>query len=433
MERFRAEPYFRAAKETAMQKSKEGKELESDKLVLEAAYKKAIETETDQIQMDDFEGVYGIDIVAKHRKDAESLGRIFEKQKQHPEFAEGYRLGKILEAIVTEQIELNEWLGPNVDTQQTTDYDDYINGIDFVAEFNEEGALRHMGFAIDATYGKKEVIRLKLEKIRSQLHRGELGEVQYFQTVDKTIQGKKRLIPKVVLAIDKGLVVDLARAWVKGEQKALAHHPVKEMIMIEILDQLEGQLNYARALERRNHPGSENLVRPLMAQTEAMRRIYQKLFPDSTRLQTRFDDAGSRGVYYATKAVFDPKNAGNIEEAELKLKIKKRKKVGKDVSGLKNELKQMMSPAEVETQADKIPVSESVKQQQTVESPHRAPTRKELNDRYQFLLQQQKTGNNTKAVKAEIAFLQGQFRRLNQINKMKSVIEKRAKPQNPAV
>jgi hypothetical protein len=166
MERFRSDQHFRVAKEMAMQKGKEGKELESDQIILEAAYQKALKTETDVIDPRDFEEIVDPNVMRAHAQEVSYLRGIFDQQKEHPETAEVHKLGKILEAIVIEQIELNEWLGPNVNTQQTCEYDDFCNGIDFVTEFNQEGALRHVGFAIDATHGKQQTIQWKLEKIR---------------------------------------------------------------------------------------------------------------------------------------------------------------------------------------------------------------------------------------------------------------------------
>ncbi|MCX6714218.1 MAG: hypothetical protein NTX72_00185 [Candidatus Uhrbacteria bacterium] len=338
MERFRQEAHFQAAKEAAREKGKEGKELESDRVVLEAAYQKALETETDQIQVEDFEGVYGKKQLRAQAKEVERLRGIFDHGSANPEMGEMRQLGKILEAIVIEQIELNEWLGPNINTQQTCEYDDYANGIDFVTEFNEDGALRHMGFAIDATHGKGQVIRLKLEKIRSQLNRGELGEMTYFQTVDQSIQGRKRFIPKIVLALEKQHVVDIARLWVQGNQTALAEHPVRQTIMKEIVDQLAGQLAYAHALEASGNPKAAKLVEVLSAQYGAMQRTASRVSPS----KISYVDQGAETIKNSVKNVFDPENVERMEELELKLKIAKKKKAALPTFDLENKLQKLL-------------------------------------------------------------------------------------------
>lgn len=333
MERFRQEAHFQAAKEAAREKGKEG----SDRVVLEAAYQKALETETDQIQVEDFVDVYGKKQIQEQAKEVERLRAIFDHRKESPEMAEVHQLGKILEAIVIEQIELNEWLGPNIDTQQTCEYDDYVNGIDFITEFNEDGALRHMGFAIDATHGKEQAIRLKLEKIRSQLNKGELGEMTYFQTGDKSIQGKKRFIPKIVLALEKQHVIDIARLWVQGNQTALAEHPVKQTIMKEITDQLAGQLEYARALEAVGNPKAAKLVEVLSAQLEAMQRTAAQV--GASKIQ--YVDRGAETIGYSVKDVFASENIGRMDELELELKIAKKRKMGFPTFDLQDKLRKL--------------------------------------------------------------------------------------------
>ncbi|OGL99821.1 hypothetical protein A2318_03050 [Candidatus Uhrbacteria bacterium RIFOXYB2_FULL_45_11] len=433
MERVRADQHFRVAQEVAIQKGKEGKELESDQVVLEAAYKKALQTETDVIDPKDFEDIVDPNIMRAHAQEVAYLRGIFDRQKEHPETAEVHMLGKILEAIVIEQIELNEWLGANVNTQQTCEFDDYCNGIDFVTEFNQDGATRHVGFAIDATHGKQQAIQLKLEKIRSQLNRGELGEVFYFQTIDKSTQGRKRFIPKIVLALEKQHVIDIARLWVRGEQKALAEHPIKQILVREIIDQLAGQLEYAHALEQRGNTKASKLVDVLASQLEAMKRI------DSSqqKSETQFVDRGAETIGYSVKKIFAPENADRIEEQELELQIaKKRKKrlptfdLEKKLNLLKSQ-RQNKQTSERSSEKSTPPTKAEkaiVETQAVPEKKAHVPTRKELSERYQKLMQKRRSGD--KSVLEEMRFLEREFQRLNVLNRAIDVATKNK--QNPA-
>jgi len=414
MERYRAEAHFNAAKADALKKGKETKELESDQVVLEAAYQKALETETDQIQMDDFADVMDPKVIQAHKQEVYRLKKIFESGKDNPANAEQIKLGKILEAIVVEQIELNEWLGPNVNTQQTSEFDDYVHGIDFVTEFNEDGALRHMGFAIDATHGKQQTIQLKLEKIRSQLNRGELGEVSYFQTVDKSIQGRKRFIPKVVLALEKRHVLEIARLWVRGEQKALADHPVKQTIMREMLAQLEGQLGYAKALDARGNPKAAKLVEVLSSQFEAM----QRLFPVEKRNAGSYVDQGADTIQQSTETVFAPENADRVEELDLALRIQKGLKKHQDVSELQQRYYKLIAQqgkavrvTTPEKPAQVVPIQKEVKRApEHPLVPIESLTREELVERYQTIV---KKKERTPADKETILAMEKQLKRLH--------------------
>ena len=413
MERFRSEGYFIAAKKEAMAKGVEAKELDSDEVVLEAAYKKALATETDQIQMDDFAKVVDPELMKKHKKEVAGLKGLFDKQKENPKNRETIMLGKILEAIVTEQIELNDWLGSNVNTQQTTDYDDFMNGIDFVAEMNEDGASRHMGFAIDATHGAKKTIRMKLEKIRSQLNHGELGEVFYFQSLDKSFQGRKRFIPRIVLALDKKHVAEIARLWVRGEQTALSQHPVKEMILREIVTQLEGQLTYAHALEKANKENASLMVDVLSGQLDAMKRLHALSGRELMPGEKSFNDKGAETIRNGVASVFAPENVDQIEELELKLKIKKRKKTGADISALKRQYQGLMERKQGRSLGDRQ-VEESTEGKRTKEKVEpNAVLRAELYDELQALLQQRVNGVASDDLMREMRLVQNKLQQLD--------------------
>lgn len=253
MDKIRSGAYFRAAQEQARTEGKEEHELESDEVVLHAAYEKALAAELDPIKMEDFEDIYGSNVITEDQKKVEQLNARFAEQDaayDNSEQIETVRqMGAIFEAIITEQIELNEWLGPEAQTMKTTPFDDYLNGIDFVTEFRREDAMQYAGFAIDATYGVYGSLQKKLKKIRGGLWNGELGTIKYFQSSDQSVQGRKRFIPRLVLAVDKPLMIDLARHWVKGEQHVLAAHPVFKLFRRELLNQLQSQDKYVEALE----------------------------------------------------------------------------------------------------------------------------------------------------------------------------------------
>lgn len=319
MERFRAEGHLRAAKDAALKKGKEAQERESDEVVLEAAYQKALETETDRIKMDEFRDLYGDETVEKHKRQVKDLEEDFRKQdeKEHaPE--EARRFGKILEAILIEQIELNEWLGSGVNTQQTTEYDDYLNGIDFISEFKKEGMQNFLGFAIDATHGVL-VIRKKFAKIQRGLDQGILGEVQYFRSSDGAIQGRQRMIPKIVLALDKRHVVEIARLWVSGKQKELNEHPLKHIFIQEVFAQLEAQLAYVHETIRRGTKGLDRTQDVLSSQIAFL----EQSLPKSKRsFVSRYEDDGLDMIHEACKVMlYDRGSSIQVKSRQEKVDI----------------------------------------------------------------------------------------------------------------
>lgn len=421
MERFRSQAHLYAAQGEAVQKRGiEEKEFESDQVILDAAYKKAMDTETDQIQMADFADVYGEDQIKAHQIEVDRLKHLFDQQANDPELKEGIQLGKILEAIVIEQIELNEWMGPNATTQQTCEYDDFRNGIDFVTEFNEEGATRHMGFAIDATYGKSQTIQKKFEKIRAQLDKGQLGEVMYFQTGDQGMQGRKRFIPRIVLAIDKQNLVDIARLWVQGKQTELSQHPIKETIIQEVLDQLQAQLNYANALEQKGKDGATKLVSVLSSQLEAMKGLRPSGM--QTKSKNRFVDSGALRIRERVASTFDVSNVDLAEENALLLQINKKRKYGMNTRNLERQYEKMVQrreqglKQEIQAPIQEIQKPPVVQKEQKPLSIENEPTEK-LKMRYQRLLKEKAKDLN---VKSEILLLEKEFSRRNALKRQQA-------------
>jgi len=288
MEQFRSDAFLRQAQEAFQTHPEQAETSESDAVILDAAWRKSQETETDKIDIESFHQVFGKDRVEKDRRHAASLHKMFEHQLNHPQTGELVRMGRILEAIMIEQVELNEWLGPNVNTQQTTDFDDYQNGVDFVAEFQENKASRYVGFAVDATHGSKQTMKNKLSRLRAKLTKGEMGHVDYFRSRDGRVEGRLNFLPKVVVQVDKKLLVEIARLWVSGKQKELAEHPVKNLIQQEILLQLRAQVSYAQALVRQDKPNAEQILERLQDELLAFEARLPKEQPTFSETEKAF-------------------------------------------------------------------------------------------------------------------------------------------------
>lgn len=88
-----------------------------EEAILAQAYERALSGRgQEQIDMEHFVEDYGAESVAQDKARVAELEAKFEAWTT-PEIQEALRLGTILEAIVTEQAELNEWLGSDVRTR----------------------------------------------------------------------------------------------------------------------------------------------------------------------------------------------------------------------------------------------------------------------------------------------------------------------------
>lgn len=219
-----------------------------DKSKLDLAYEKAVKVlDLDKVNPHDFVEVYGEDVVKADLAEVERLKGKFGHQEHGPS-AEVQKLAKILEAIIHHQIEVNDWFGENVNTIKPTDYDDFINKIDEIVEFEEADSATYMGLAIDATTSADT--SKKLKQIKDEIDRGQLPKIKYFESEHLHIKGQKANLPRVVVEIHPATIHKLMELWIGGKNKQLAEHPVQLQILNEIYLQLETFEVYARTIGR---------------------------------------------------------------------------------------------------------------------------------------------------------------------------------------
>jgi len=219
--------------------------------IIRAAYQKAHKVfAEDSIKPEEFEDIYGEDIIKRDKE------RVKELKTKFFEAGSAKIAADILEAIILEQTELADWFGPNATTVKTNEFDDYVNGVDGVFEFNVNNPERpasHMALAFDATFATKDgPIEKKMNRIRDEINRGQLATIKYFRSSDRRFHGKLSGVPRVIVGLEKDTIVELARLWVMGEKKALAEHPAQRMILEQVKRQLQTFTEYAFNANRKD-------------------------------------------------------------------------------------------------------------------------------------------------------------------------------------
>lgn len=199
----------------------------------------------EKIDIEEFRDMYDDKKIEKDKAEVERLKKIFENEQG--ESKELKKLATIFEIIINENLELSDWMGPEAQTITTTDYDDFINGIDTLVEFNdEEKANHHMGLAIDATFSVN--LEEKFEKIKNNIDKGKLATVEYFKSSDDTFKGRLSHVPRVVIGVEKNKVEELIDLWNTGKKKKLGEHPVQFHILGIVKMQLEAFLSYSKSI-----------------------------------------------------------------------------------------------------------------------------------------------------------------------------------------
>ncbi|KND47517.1 MAG: hypothetical protein AB199_03745 [Parcubacteria bacterium C7867-004] len=152
----------------------------------------------------------------------------------------------ILEGIVFDQIELSNWFGSHAHTLKTSEFDDIVNGVDLIVEFDEpESRKAHLALGVDATYGA-DTISKKFGRIKRDIDQDRLATIKYFESGDGRIKGRLTQVPRIVLGVERGTVLSLARAWTEGRKGELAVHPVQELLLKQARSQLTVFAHYAR-------------------------------------------------------------------------------------------------------------------------------------------------------------------------------------------
>ena len=142
------------------------------------------------------------------------------------------------------QADSNEWLGPGVEIIIPSRYDDVVNGIDGIAEFHDEGYFSHLALGMDVT--SSERIEKKLARVKSEIEKGELAKIRYFESESMHFKGEKKNIPRVIVGADRQTVYDLTLLWSEGKMAELSQHHMQIQMLSEIHHQLEAYTAYAR-------------------------------------------------------------------------------------------------------------------------------------------------------------------------------------------
>ncbi len=228
-----------------------------------------------RLNEEDFIDIYGEQVV---RNDLKAVKRL--EETDHPDYLNeselarherGKRRSEALEVIISEQGEFNDWLGPDALMIRTSEYDDRLNGVDVIIEFNpeeqdEQNEIERIALAVDASMRPNYLtVNKKISRNINKLFGKQSMEVKYFQSRITEKKGKLRTIIPVVVGIEGDNANELMKSVVQVsrlEQSELAKenspeitkevkeakrslmdkltkHPAQIIFLEEIADQLK--------------------------------------------------------------------------------------------------------------------------------------------------------------------------------------------------
>lgn len=214
-----------------------------------------------------FVDLYSEKTVEHDEAHVRKLEEKFEEERgANPTIGVWQKRGKLFEAIIKDQAELSEWLGENAHVRDTAKYDDYVNGVDGIVSFEEEGRQEsHLALAIDVTRSDRHLSE-KFDKIKHSIDTGNLSRIKYFES--ETMRGELRRIPRVVVGADRRTISDVSQLLL--DFRMMQTHPASNRDDLSIESKESRREEFGKVREQlAEHPLQFQLLFEIKAQLEA--------------------------------------------------------------------------------------------------------------------------------------------------------------------
>ncbi len=243
--------------------------IKKDRENRDAAYLLENESEN-RIRENEFTDIFGSEEVEKDLLLVQSIKKNFTKHIEHLDadeirkIKEGKQRADALEVIISEAGELYDWAGPEANFLRSSEYDDLVNGVDIIIEFDipqgSDAEPKRIALAIDASMNaESEVVLKKMKRnIRKIMEESdEKPVVKYFKSNVTDYKGSLPIVIPVIVGLEGTHVdaliseyaslkklkkisnpTDLTKKTIKDLQEKLASHPAQSVFYSEIVSQL---------------------------------------------------------------------------------------------------------------------------------------------------------------------------------------------------
>jgi hypothetical protein len=205
----------------------------------------------------------------KRSKDQERVEgeKRFHAQRDAEQGSEvGSARAKLFEAMIEDQIMQSDWMGPDAIVIVPSEYDDYVNHVDTILEFDRPGQISHLTLGVDITNSVRHVAE-KFAGIKRSIEEGTLSKVEYFKSTHSI--GKLNLVPQVVIGADAKTRREMAELVLqyrilkdnpnktpdrheefKRLRSKLETHSLQFKLLYSIKSQLEAFAAYAKKMDQ---------------------------------------------------------------------------------------------------------------------------------------------------------------------------------------
>ncbi len=169
------------------------------------------EIDADRINPGEFIGRSFADknIVQDDQRRVQEMQQKIEADYKHllsadPEKAYAQDRGELSERVMIQAAKRGGLFGKKAKIAAASFYDDYFNGVDCIAEFDD---MHQVAIGIDTTLGKDMIVQ-KLKRIRDSIQKGKLAEVKYYKSGDTL--GTLENVPLTIVGISPKANAELA-------------------------------------------------------------------------------------------------------------------------------------------------------------------------------------------------------------------------------
>ena len=222
----------------------------------------------------DFDDIYSQEEIDRDLKEITRLEKAWEEKMN---FQESYNneVASLLEGVIVDQVESNNWLGENTTMVPASRHDDVKNGVDSVAIVKENQENKYLGLGVDVTFASSsEVLLKKLDSIKGIIRYGILSKLKYFRDPE-TGEHKELSVPKIIIGARLSSAEKLVMLWgskEEGKNKKLKEDPMQSKIILESLYQLKYFYEYALSLSENTKEKNK------VANYEEIARSYAEMY-----------------------------------------------------------------------------------------------------------------------------------------------------------
>ncbi len=245
-------------------------------------------------------------------EDLEEIRKIEESFDNNPEQKYKAELASLLEAVLADQIESNNWLGDNVEIVPASRYDDIKQGVDIVSIYRQEDEEEYLGMAVDVAFAndKKNIIS-KLDNLKFSLKNAHIPKLKYFED-PQTGEHRELLIPKVIIGTRQSSAEKLLRLWggeSKDRNKLLAGDTMQTKIILESLYQIDYFKNYVlRFYESEQDQNKKQKYYEIYEAYSNLHNIFVKIYQEKEEIIKEQINEVSDDIVYETILEYTKEN-----------------------------------------------------------------------------------------------------------------------------